>query len=72
MDKELSKAIRNGLIGSGVFASLSLFFGIGELMEFGVTLTNILFLIGGLMLVGIYFFVPVFIISLIYYYIRKK
>lgn len=74
MDLTLKNSIRNGLIGMIVGALLSLCFGIYNFISGVVVFSfdGLLLTLGGVLLVGIYFFKPVFIVSLIIYYFKYK
>ncbi len=72
MDQSLKKSIRNGLISFCIFSFISLMFGILELMEEGFSLVNIVWLLLGVTWIGVISFIPVFIISLIYFYFKEN
>jgi len=74
MDVTLKKSVRNGLRGFLVGTILSLISGIYDLISgvYDFSFINLLWTLGGVLLIGIYFFTPVFIVSLIVYYFKDK
>lgn len=74
MDLTLKNSIRNGLRGIIVGIVISLISGIYNIISgvYDLTFVNLLLTLGGVLLIGIYFFMPVFIVSLIFYYFKYK
>ena len=76
MDIDLRKSIRNGLYASCIVSVLTLFFGLiyTEFIteKLPVNFENLLFGLLGIILAGVMFFIPIFVISLIYFYFKTK
>lgn len=76
MDKNLKKSIRNGLYAFIPIALLTFFYGgiYNEMIVegMGFSLENMMFALIGSIIAGVYIFLPVFVISLIYFYFKTK
>lgn len=76
MDEILEKSLRNGLIVGCVFFFIAFLYGgiYNEMIieGMGITIANILWALFGSVFGGLYALVPVFILSLLVYYIIDK
>ena len=76
MDKSLRKSIRNGLITWAIFAPISFFYGAlyTEIYLAGESFTFYNIVIGLVSAIAAtsLFFIPIFIISLVYFYFKER
>lgn len=75
MDDSLKKSVRNGLYGWCILFLISFFYG-GIYNEIylgkeSLTILNIIFAFIGATFIGLFLFIPIFIFSLLYFYLRE-
>ena len=72
MDETLKKSIRNGIYAFIIFSLYAFILIISELILEGFNIIDVIYYLIGTLLVGGTFFIPAFIMSLIYYYIKDS